>query len=95
MTESQRDGGPTSLVDEDGNTKIFALQRFLVNFGNNRRLRQEKYFYGTIGVIFDYEDAIKALVITDTEIINRSALTLYLKVDGERITVAPRATYQL
>ena len=83
------------MVDEDGNTKIFALQRFLVNFGNNRRLRQEKYFYGTIGQIFDYEDAIKALVITDTEIINRSALTLYLKVDGERITVAPRATYQL
>lgn len=83
------------MVDEDGNTKIFALQQFLVNLGNNRRLRQEKYFYGTIGVIFDYEDAIKALVITDTEIINRSALTLYLKVDGERITVAPRATYQL
>ncbi|MBR3805255.1 MAG: hypothetical protein IKJ13_00255 [Clostridia bacterium] len=82
-------------MDEDGNTKIFALQQFLVNLGNNRRLRQEKYFYGTIGVIFDYEDAIKALVITDTEIINRSALTLYLKVDGERITVAPRATYQL
>ena len=96
-----------SFTIDDGNLKFFCfgvhsidydrgkgwerLSLFAERFGN----RQEKYFYGTIGQIFDYEYAIKALVITDTEIINRSALTLYLKVDGERITMAPNSIYRL
>lgn len=94
-------------LPDDGNLKFFCfgvhsidydrgkgwerLSLFAERFGN----RQEKYFYGTIGQIFDYEDAIKALVITDTTILNSSDLTLYLTVDGERVTLAPKSTYEL
>ena len=48
----------------------------------------------TVGQIFDYETAIKALEITETEIINSSALPIYVKVDGEPIIVEANSSYK-
>ena len=78
-------------IDYERERKWDDLQYFCDKFGN----RPEDYFYGTIGDIFDYEDAIKELKVTDTEIQNSSDLTLYLTVDGKRVTVAPKSTLKI
>jgi hypothetical protein len=78
-------------IDYERERKWDDLQYFCDKFGN----RPEEFYYGTIGDIFDYEDAINSLVITDTEIVNDSELTMYLKIDGEKLTVAPKSTFKL
>ena len=78
-------------IDYERERKWNDLQYFCDKFGN----RPEEFYYGTVGDIFDYEDAINSLVITDTEIVNDSELTMYLKIDGEKLTVAPKSTFKL
>ena len=94
-------------LPDDGELKFFSFGVHSIDYERNNTWknliafcekyagRSDEYYYGTIGDIFDYEDAIKALKITDDEIVNNSSLTVYLKVDGEKITVAPRSTYKL
>ena len=67
------------------------LEAFAREYGN----RPEEYWYATNGEIFAYEDAVKALVITDEFIENPSDISLYIKVDGERIILAPYSKYKL
>ena len=92
-------------LSEDGELKFFAigvhsvdyeredkwddLKAFAEKFGN----RKSEYFYATVGEIFDYEDAINALVVTDDEIVNNSSLDMYIKLDGENIIVKANSTY--
>lgn len=61
------------------------LEEFAKKYGG----RPDEYYYASVGDIFAYEDAVKALVLTDSEIYNPSSLTLYVKVDGENRTIAP------
>lgn len=78
-------------VDYENADKWDDLKTFASLYGN----RPDTYFYGGVAEIFDYEDAIAALVVTDTEIVNPSALDLYLTVDGERVVVKAGSTYTL
>ena len=78
-------------IDYEHSQKWDDLKKFCEKYGN----RTDEYFYGTVGQIFDYEDAIKALVITDTEIVNSSLLTMYIKIDGTPVTVAPKSIYKI
>lgn len=57
------------------------LREFADTFGN----RPKEYYSATVGEIFDYEDAVKALVIEQDSIYNPSGLDVYLKVDGEPV----------
>ncbi len=78
-------------IDYERNNTWKNLVAFCEKYGG----RPNEYFYGTIGEIFDYEDAIKSLVITDTEIQNDSSLTLYLKIDGNPVVIPPKTTYTI
>ena len=78
-------------VDYETADKWDDLKTFASLYGN----RPDTYFYGGVAEIFDYEDAIAALVVSDTEIVNPSALDLYLTVDGERVIVKAGSTYTL
>ena len=57
--------------------------------------RPESYYTAPVDTIFDYEDAIASLVITDDEIVNPSALDLCVTVDGERRVVCGHGTLSL
>lgn len=67
------------------------LEKFAHDFGN----RPETYWYATNVEIFDYEDAVKSLIVTDEYIENPSDISLYIKLDGERIILAPHAKYNI
>ena len=67
------------------------LSRFAEDFGN----RPEEFWYATVGDIFAYEDAVRALIVTKTEVRNESERTLYLKIDGKRITLMPGSAVSL
>ena len=93
--------------DDDGNLKFFCfgvhsydferdekwddLAEFAKKYGN----RPEDYYYATVSDIFEYEDAVKALEITDTEVINNSGKTLYLKINGERIKLCSSSSFAI
>lgn len=64
--------------DRDGNWDD--LKVFCDKYGN----RPEDFWYASVGDILDYEDAVKALVICDTEIRNNSDVDLYIMIDGVR-----------
>jgi hypothetical protein len=92
---------------DDGKLKFFAfgvhsgdfetcnnwdvLETFAAKYGS----RPEDYYYASVGEIFDYEDANRALIVTDEYVENPSEVTLYIKVDGERIVLDPHEKYIL
>ena len=94
-------------LEDDGELKFFSFGVHSIDYERNNTWknltafceryakRPAEYYYGTVGEIFDYEDAIGALEITDSEIINPSSLTVYLKIDGSPVTVAPKSSYKL
>ena len=55
------------------------LIEFCARYGN----RPNDFWYASVGEILDYEDAVKAVVVTDSEIKNPSSVDLYIKIDGE------------
>lgn len=63
------------------------LIAFCKKFGN----RPEDYYYASIGEIFDYQDAVESLIITDEKIVNKSDVTVYIKIDGERVQLCPHS----
>lgn len=67
------------------------LRTFAEKYGN----RDDEFYYSTVGDIFDYEDAIADLTVTDERIVNDSQLTLYIKVDGNPVVIAPASEYIL
>ena len=52
---------------------------FCAKYGN----RPNDFWYASVGEILDYEDAVKAVVVNDSEIVNPSNIDLYIKIDGE------------
>lgn len=69
--------------DKDGGWDM--LREFARRYGN----RPEDYYYATVSDIFEYEDAVSELKITDTEVINPTDKEIYLKVSGEKRVLAP------
>ena len=78
-------------VDFENSENWCDLEKFARDFGN----RPEKYWYATNAEIFDYEDAVSALVVTDEKIENPTDIALYITVDGERIKMEPHSVYML
>ena len=65
------------------------LEEFAALYGN----RSEDFWYATNHQIFEYEDAIKGLVINDEKIINPSAIDVYIKVDGNEVIIKAGGEY--
>lgn len=63
------------------------LEKFVAKYGN----RPCDFYYATVSDILEYEDAVKALSVSDNELINGSDVTLYIGVKGEHITLAPHS----
>ncbi len=78
-------------VDYHKAEKWDELSSFAELYGN----RSDTYFYGGVAEIFDYEDAIAALEITDEAITNNSGLDLYITIDGNRTVVKAHSTLKL
>ena len=77
--------------DFENNNCWNLLIDFAERFGN----APEKYYYATVGDIFDYEDAKNALIVTDDAVINPTDIKLYIKIDGERVTLFPHSEVKL
>ena len=67
------------------------LLAFAERYGN----RREDFYYATVGEIFDYEDAVNKLSVSDTEIKNPSSVPVYITLDGEPIIIAAESTVKL
>lgn len=74
--------------DYEGQNKWDDLRRFADTLGN----RPEDYYYGSNREIFEHEDAVKRIEITESEITNPSSVSVYLTVDGERVVIAPKSS---
>ena len=84
---------------DDGNLKWFAfgvhsndferadnwddLSEFCRKYGN----RPEDFWYASNAEIFDYEDAVKSVTVTENSAKNPSDIDLYIKIDGKRFTL--------
>ena len=55
------------------------LEEFARKYGD----RPEEFYYASNGEIFDYEDAVKSVVVTESSVHNPSNIDLYIKLDGE------------
>lgn len=67
------------------------LKEFAEKFGD----RPDTYYYATVGEVFDYEDAVKALVIKEDSIYNPSEIDVYVLADGAPITIAAGSTVKI
>ena len=92
-------------LPDDGELKFFSFGVHSIDYERNKTWgnliafcekyggRPGEFYYATVGDILDYEDAIAALAVTDTELKNDSALPLYVKIDGTPVIVPPKSTY--
>jgi hypothetical protein len=78
-------------IDYERSEKWGDLKAACDRLGN----RPETFFTAPVDTIFDYEDAIAALTVTDDAIVNPSDLDLFVTVDGARKTVSRRSTLPL
>ncbi len=62
------------------------LKEFALKYGD----RPDTYYYARVGDIFAYEDAAKALSISENTVENPSDITLYLKINGEKTILSPK-----
>ena len=65
------------------------LEEFAELYGN----RSDDFWYATNRQIFEYEDAINALEITNEKIVNSSAVDVYIKVDGVEVVIEAGGEY--
>ncbi|MBR5139739.1 MAG: polysaccharide deacetylase family protein [Clostridia bacterium] len=75
-------------VDFERQKKWDALKSFAKEYGN----RPTDFWYASVGDIFEYEDAINAIKITEKEIINPTDKELYITLDGKRYILLPDST---
>ena len=78
-------------VDFERDGKWDDLRTFAKLYGN----RPETYWYASVEDIFDYEEAVKTLLITETEIKNPSTVEVYLEVDGKAMSVKPESVLKI
>ena len=76
-------------IDYETAGKWDDLREFARRFGN----KPEKYFSESVENIFLYADATKEVEITDEYIYNPTEIDLYIKVDGERVTLRAKEKY--
>lgn len=76
-------------IDFETSGKWDDLRIFADTYGN----RPDTYWYASVEDIFDYEEAVFALEISDTEIRNPSTLTVYFELDGKVVTLKSKETY--
>ena len=67
------------------------LEKFTDEYGN----RPDEFWYATNYEIFAYEDAVKSAIVRENEVENPSDVALYIKIDGERLIIAPRAKVKI
>jgi hypothetical protein len=67
-------------IDFERDDKWNNLSTFAKKYGN----RPDTYWYASVGEIFDYEEAVASLKITESSVENTSNLTVYLEINGER-----------
>lgn len=67
------------------------LENFCKAYGN----RENDFFYGAVGEIFDCEDTIKNAEISETEIKNNSEKPLYAEINGERVVIPPKTSISI
>ncbi|MBQ8432364.1 MAG: hypothetical protein IJX28_05725 [Clostridia bacterium] len=96
-------GAQYDALADDGELKFFCFGvhshdfenadcwEVLIDFCNKYGNRPHDFWYASVGEIFDYEDAVKAVQITDTKIVNPSPVDLYIKIDGENIKLAAKS----
>lgn len=77
--------------DFENNNCWDVLERFADKYGN----RPEDFWYATVRDVFEYEDAVKAATVTENTVVNNSEKTLYIKLNGKRITLFPHDTYNM
>ena len=78
-------------VDFDRAQNWHELEEFCKSYGN----RPEDYYYATNAEIFDYEDAVKAVIVEDGVIKNPTDKSLFIKVDGKRLTLCPKSEIEI
>ena len=64
----------------------------LVDFCKKYGNRPNDFWYAPVGEILDYEDAVKSVIVTETELQNPSNVDLYIKIDGERKILSAQST---
>ncbi len=90
---------------DDGQLKMFALgvhakdfetynkwedlKTFADLYGN----RAEDFWYASNREIFEYEDAVKALTITNESIVNSSELDLFVAINGVKTLIPAKSQY--
>ena len=74
-------GVHASDFERDGNW--CDLEEFAAKYGN----RPGDYYYAAVSDILEYEDAVKALDITETHIVNDSEKDIYATVNGEKVVI--------
>ena len=67
------------------------LEEFSKKYGN----RPDEFWYATNAEIFDYEDAVKSVIIDKDTIENPSEITLFIKIDEKQITLAPKSRIEI
>ena len=94
-------------LPDDGSLKLFSFGVHSIDYDRAGRwgdleffakaygARPDEFWYATVGEIFDYEDALKLLSVTDTEINNPSSLDLYILLDGKKTVVKKQSSISL
>ncbi len=77
--------------DFENNGKWDELAEFCDRYGN----RPETFWYASVGEIFDYEDAVKSVRISEGLIENPSEVDLAIVVDGKRLTLGAGESIRL
>ena len=65
------------------------LRLFAEKYGN----RPNDYYYGTVGEIFDYADALKKLIITDCAVKNPTEFDLYIRIEDKNVIIKAGTDY--
>ncbi len=78
-------------VDYETANKWGDLLAFAEKYGN----RQNDYYYASVGDILAYEDAVKALRVSDSEIENPSDIPVYIMLDGNPTIITAKTTVKI
>ncbi|MBO5009116.1 MAG: InlB B-repeat-containing protein [Clostridia bacterium] len=93
------------VLDDDGNLKFFSfgvhasdfegkwyvLQNFASKYGN----RPEDFWYASNRDIFEYEDAVNALQITEDAIVNPSDIPVFVTINNVKTIIPANTSYTL
>ena len=92
---------------DDGKLKMFAFGVHAKDFGTYGKWedlktyaklygnRQKEFWYATNRQIFEYEDAVNALIINDEQIINNSNIDLFVTINGEKTIIFANSKHSL